>query len=131
VAAAGGVVGAMARQQVGKALPTAPGAFPQATFLINLSGFLLVGMLMAVRGLLPNHHRLVRPFLGIGILGGFTTFSAQAVPSHELVRSGHSVVAMVYLCGTAVVALLAVVGGVFLVHRVDTDWRRPSDGVRR
>ena len=118
VIAAGGVLGALARLLVGEALPVVPGAFPWGTFLINVSGSLLIGILMAVLGLRPAHHRLVRPFLGVGVLGGFTTFSAYAVQSHELVRSGHPLVALVYLGGTMIAALLAVVGGVFLVRRV-------------
>jgi CrcB protein len=118
--AAGGALGALARHVVGEALPTAPGAFPWGTFLINVSGCLLIGILMAVLGLLPAPHRLARPFLGVGILGGFTTFSTYAVQSHELVRLGHPAVALAYLGGTVPAALLAVVGGVFLVRRVAT-----------
>lgn len=116
--AAGGALGALARQLVGHALPTATGAFPWGTFLINVSGSLLIGILMAVLALRPEHHRLVRPFLGVGILGGFTTFSTYAVQSHELVRSGHPVVALAYLSGTVLAALLAVVAGVMLVRRI-------------
>lgn len=116
--AAGGGLGALARHLVGEALSAATGAFPWGTFLINVSGSLLIGILMAVLGLRPAHHRLVRPFLGVGVLGGFTTFSAYAVQSYELVRSGHPLVALVYLGGTMIAALLAVVGGVFLVRRV-------------
>ncbi len=116
--AAGGALGAVARQLVGQALPSTPGAFPWDTFLINVSGSLLIGVLMAALGLRPAHHRLLRPFLGVGILGGFTTFSAYAVHSHELVRSGHPVVAIGYLSGTVVAALLAVVFGVWLTRRL-------------
>ena len=129
--AAGGAAGSLARQLVGELLPTPPGAFPWGTFLINVSGSLLIGILMAVLGLLPAPNRLARPFLGVGVLGGFTTFSTYAVQSHELVRSGHPVVAMVYLGGTVLAALLAVVGGVFLVRRVATDRDRSSDGALR
>ncbi len=126
--AAGGALGALARQLVGEAVPTAPGAFPWGTFLINVSGSLLIGILMAVLGLRPAHHRLLRPFLGVGILGGFTTFSTYAVQTHELVRSGHPVVAIVYLAGTVLAAVLAVVVGVLFVRRVASTWRRSSDG---
>ena len=129
--AAGGVLGALARQLVGEALPTGPGAFPWGTFLINVSGCLLVGILMEVLGQLPAHHRLLRPFLGVGILGGFSTFSTYAVQSHELVRSGHPLVAIVYLTGTVLAAFLAVVGGVLLVRRLAKVARRYSDGVAR
>jgi fluoride ion exporter CrcB/FEX len=60
-----------------------------------------------VLGLLPTHHRLVRPSLCVGILG-FTTFSAYAVLSGELVRVGHPVVVMFNLGGTALSALLMI-----------------------
>ena len=129
--AAGGALGAVAREVVGESWPTAPGGFPWGTFLINVSGCLLIGILMAVLGGLSTHHRLVRPFLGVGILGGFTTFSTYAVQSHELVRSGHPVVAMVYLGGTVLAALLAVVVGVVLVRRVAKAQRWSTDRVPR
>ena len=128
--AVGGALGAVARQLVGQALPTAPGGFPWGTFLINVSGSLLSGILMAVLGLWPAHHRLLRPFLGVGILGGFTTFSTYAVQSHELVRAGHPVLAIAYLSATAVVAILAVVAGVILVRAVAKARFRPGHGHR-
>lgn len=128
--AVGGALGAVARHLVGQALPTASGAFPWGTFLINVSGSLLIGILMAVLGLWPAHPRLLRPFLGVGVLGGFTTFSAYAVQSHELVRSGHPLVAIVYLAATWLGALLAVVVGVLSVRRVTAAARRSGDGLR-
>ncbi|MEO6142594.1 MAG: CrcB family protein [Dermatophilaceae bacterium] len=128
--AVGGALGALARQLVGQVGPTTAGAFPWGTFLINVSGSLLIGILMAVLGLWPAHHRLLRPFLGVGILGGFTTFSTYAVQSHELVRAGHPLVAIVYLAATWLGALLAVVVGVLFVRRVTAAARRSGDGVR-
>jgi len=53
-------------------------------------------------------HRLVRPFLGVGVLGGFTTFSAYAVDAIALVDSGHVLVALVSLVVTPVAALASV-----------------------
>jgi fluoride exporter len=129
--AAGGAVGALARHLVGEALPTAPGAFPWGTFLINVSGSLLIGILITALGLLPAHHRLVRPFLGVGLLGGFTTFSTYAVQSHELVRSGRPVLALAYLGGTVLAAVLAVVGGVLLVRRLAAAWQRSGGAALR
>lgn len=130
VIAVGGALGALARHLVGGALPSAPGTFPWGTFLTNVGGSLLIGILMAVLGLRPHHHRLVRPFLAVGVLGGFTTFSTYAVQSHELVRSGHPVLAIAYLGGTVLSALLAVVAGVMLVRRLAGRRRRigPATG---
>lgn len=98
------------------------------TFAINVSGSLLIGILIAVLGRLPSPHPLLRPFLGVGILGGFTTFSTYAVQSYDLATSGHRLVAVAYLGGTVVSALLAVIGGVILVRRVTPTWHRPGAG---
>jgi len=66
VIAAGGAAGALARY--GLALPHRPDGWPWATFITNLSGCLLIGVLMALIDQL-RPHRLVRPFIGIGVLG--------------------------------------------------------------
>ena len=126
--AAGGAVGATARQLVGEAWPSARGTFPWGTFLINVSGSLLIGILIAVLAHVPLQHRLLRPFLGVGVLGGFTTFSSYAVQSYDLVTSGHPLVAVVYLGGTVLTALLAVVTGVLLVRRVAIRRQRSGAG---
>jgi CrcB protein len=125
--AAGGAVGALARHLVGEVWPTPPGGFPWGTFMVNVSGSLLIGVLVAALGVLSTHHRLVRPFLGVGVLGGFTTFSTYAVQSHTLVRSGHPMVALAYLGGTVLGAVLAAVGGVLLVRRVAGVWHRAGE----
>ena len=129
--AAGGAMGALARHLLEESVPTVPGAFPWATFLINVSGSLLIGVLMATLGLLPSRRRLARPFLGVGFLGGFTTFSTYAVQSHALVRSGHPVGALAYLGGTVLAALVAVLGGVLLVRSLEAAWRRSGMAPRR
>ncbi|MFC4087856.1 CrcB family protein [Micromonospora sp. GCM10011541] len=105
--AAGGVLGALARAGIQAAFPHPPTGFPWATFGINLAGCLLIGALMAVLGARPAHP-LVRPFLGVGVLGGFTTFSAYAVDAQQAVTAGAAGIALAYLAATLVGALLAV-----------------------
>ena len=83
--AAGGVVGAEARYTLGLALPHAVGTWPWSTLLINVSGCLLIGVLMVVITELVKPHRLLRPFLGVGVLGGYTAFSTYAVDALSLV----------------------------------------------
>jgi CrcB protein len=56
--------------------------------------------------------RLVRPFLGVGVLGGYTTFSTYVVDIQRLVNAGAAATALMYLIGTVVGALLAVYAGV-------------------
>jgi CrcB protein len=55
--------------------------------------------------------RLLRPFLGVGVLGGFTTFSAYAVEIEQAVSVGAARTALLYLGGTLVAAMLAVGAG--------------------
>ncbi|MBM7789020.1 fluoride efflux transporter FluC [Tenggerimyces flavus] len=102
--AIGGAVGALARYGVAVAIPHADGTFPVATFVTNVVGCLLIGVLMAVveRGRAPDW---ARPALGVGVLGGFTTFSAYALELTGLLD--RPVVALAYLFGTLVAALAA------------------------
>ena len=110
---AGGVIGALARYAV---TAGASGVFPWWTLIVNVSGCLAIGVLMAVVEV-RRPHRLVRPFLGTGVLGGYTTFSAYAVESERLL-SGHPLVAPVYLVGTALAALVAVRVGMLAAGRL-------------
>ncbi|MBW8485699.1 CrcB family protein [Actinomadura sp. PM05-2] len=108
---AGGAIGALGRYGLGQAFPAGPGAFPWATFAINVSGCLLIGVLMAVLAV-RNAHPLVRPFLGVGVLGGYTTFSTYVVDVQRIAGLGRPGVALAYLVATPVCALVAVYAGV-------------------
>ena len=112
----GGGLGALARYGVGLLVPTVAGRFPWGTFGINVLGCLLIGMLMVVATELIRAHRLIRPFLGVGVLGGFTTFSTYSVETLRLLPNAG--LAVVYLVGTLVAAVLAVTTGVWLVRRL-------------
>jgi CrcB protein len=112
VISVGGVLGALARYGLTVALPPAAGHFPWATFVINVTGCLLIGVLMVLVNEVWAGRRLVRPFLGVGVLGGYTTFSTYAVDIRVLVQSGAPLVAAVYLVGTVVAAIGAVYVGV-------------------
>jgi CrcB protein len=118
VIAAGGVLGALARYGVESAWPAPPGAFPWAVFAINVSGCLLMGVLMAVVTEIRPHRPLLRPFLGVGLLGGYTTFSTYIVDSQGTGAAGAPLTALVYLFGTVLAALLAVTAGATLTEAV-------------
>ena len=111
VIAVGGALGALARYGVGLALPTEPGRFPWGTFLVNVAGCLLIGVLMVLVTDVFTARPLLRPFLGVGVLGGFTTFSTYANEIRGLLAPGELPVAFAYLAGTLVGALLAVLLG--------------------
>ena len=108
VVAAGGAAGSLARWGVGQAVPHSEGSFALSTFLVNVVGCLLIGVLMVLVLEVWPPTRLVRPFLGVGLLGGFTTFSTSMLDTTEMVRAGHQGTAAAYLFGTLAAAVLAV-----------------------
>jgi CrcB protein len=89
----GGALGTLARYALDRALPTDSGHFPTATLLINLSGSLLIGLLLPIALARATTTPLLRPFLVTGLLGGWTTYSALATDSTTLFRSGHHLLA--------------------------------------
>jgi hypothetical protein len=68
--AVGGVLGAQARYGLGLAVPHSSDQFPWSTVVINATGCALIGVVMVVLLELTSPHRLLRPFLGVGVLGG-------------------------------------------------------------
>jgi fluoride exporter len=104
---AGGVAGALARYGLGIAWPHPPPGFPWATWTINVSGSFLIGVLMTAIDRWHLRHRLLRPFLGVGFLGGYTTFSTSVVD----VQHSPPGIALLYLFGTLLGAVLAVWAG--------------------
>ncbi|MFI2760532.1 fluoride efflux transporter CrcB [Streptomyces echinatus] len=108
VVAVGGALGAAARYALTLAWPTPPGGFPWATFWTNVSGCAAMGVLMVLITEVWAAHRLLRPFLGTGVLGGFTTFSTYAVDIRGLVDAGRPGLGLVYLAATLCAALAAV-----------------------
>lgn len=109
--ALGGIVGAEGRYGIDRLLGPSSTGFPWATYVINVSGCLVMGALMVVLTELITPHPLARPFLGIGILGGFTTFSAFTVDTVRLVDAHRAGLAMGYVVGTVIGAAAALALG--------------------
>ncbi len=114
--AAGGALGALSRYGLTVAVPDGSGTFPWGTFLVNVTGCALIGVLMTLLLEVWVAHPLWRPFLGIGILGGFTTFSTYAVQTRGLLDSGAAATGLLYLFGTVGAALVAVWFGAHLTR---------------
>ncbi|ABD11692.1 chromosome condensation protein CrcB [Frankia sp. CcI156] len=109
VISAGGAVGACARYGASLVWPTMPGTFPWTTWAVNTAGCAAIGVLMVLITDVRTVHPLVRPFLGTGVLGGFTTFSTYALDAQRLVDGGRTGLALAYL----VLSVLAALGAVW------------------
>ncbi|GAB1821395.1 fluoride efflux transporter FluC [Herbidospora sp. RD11066] len=117
VISAGGVAGSLVRYGLGVLFPSAPG-FPWTTLAINVTGCLLIGVLMVVITEIWAAPPLVRPLLGVGVLGGFTTFSTYIVDIGLLVAGDAPRAALVYLVATPLLALAAVWAGAAATRRL-------------
>jgi fluoride exporter len=113
----GGVVGALARYGLSLVFPHQPRGFPWATFAVNVSGCLLIGVLMVLLSQVWTGRRLLRPFLGVGVLGGYTTFSTYVVDIQRGVAAGAAGTGLLYLAATMFAALLAVWAGTLIADR--------------
>jgi CrcB protein len=112
VVAAGGALGALARWGLAEALPHDSGTFPWATFWTNASGAFVLGLLMTMLMTVWAHTHYVRPFLGVGVLGGYTTFSTYLLDSRTLLAAGHQLLALEYVAGTLALGFVAVLLGI-------------------
>ena len=103
----GGAAGTLARYALGRLAPVAPGTFPTTTFTINVTGAFVLGLLLGVIARTRPTDQIWRPLLGIGFLGGYTTFSTFAVETTQLVRAHAAAVAVAYVIASVVAGLLA------------------------
>jgi fluoride exporter len=106
VVAAGGALGSLARYAVAEVLPHGRASVPVGTLLVNIVGCLLLGLLVGAQ---PDA-RWLRPFLGTGVLGGFTTFSAFALETDRLLDRA-PLVAALYVALTLLLGLVAAAAG--------------------
>ncbi|WGL52154.1 CrcB family protein [Nocardioides sp. BP30] len=109
--AVGGAIGSLARYGVAEAVPHTAREFAWATLATNLTGALLLGVLMALMLTVWSHTRYVRPFLGVGVLGGYTTFSTYELDTRGLLAAGHPAEALGYVGATVALGLVAVLAG--------------------
>ena len=114
VVALGGALGSLARWGVSEAVDgtgAVGDGFPWATFLVNVTGCLALGVLIGWLADRPSAPWWVRPLVALGFLGGFTTFSTYALDARDLSASGHSGQAALALVAGVAAGLLAVTAG--------------------
>ena len=107
----GGGAGAVARLAAHRVAPDI-----WSTLAVNLTGCALIGVLVVLTTEVERAHPLIRPFLGTGVLGGFTTFSTYALDTHGLWVAGDRVAAVGYLVGTLLVCVAATVAAVAMTR---------------
>ncbi|WP_205958425.1 fluoride efflux transporter CrcB [Qipengyuania sediminis] len=121
--AIGGAFGAALRYQTGRAMTAwlgapAMGAFPWATLAVNTVGSLLLGFLagwLAVREL-PGGGEQLRLLIGVGLLGGFTTFSAFSLELVLLIERGQYLIAGLYAFLSVALGITGLVAGLTLMR---------------
>ena len=127
IIAGGGALGSLARWGLASALPHRASEIAWGTVIANVAGSFLLGLLMAVVLDVWADRRYARPFLGVGVLGGFTTFSTYELDARGLFATHHPGLALTYLAGSVLAALVAVGAGV-VGGRVAIDARRTTGG---
>jgi CrcB protein len=119
--AVGGALGALARYGLSRAFPVGAGTFPTTTFVINVSGAFALTVLLELLARRGTPEHWLRVFIGVGLLGAFTTFSTFATELALLWRDHERATAIAYALASVVAGVLAVLFGL-----VVTGWRRTT-----
>lgn len=129
VISAGGALGSLLRYAVAQAWPPGAGGVPWSTLFINVTGSLLLGLLVVAVTEIWQPHRLTRPALGTGVLGGYTTFSTFAVENRDLLADGHVGACLGYLALSLAGGVLAAGLGMALLRRVNPRRSEPDAAI--
>jgi CrcB protein len=115
VVLAGAGLGGVARYAAGAwIMAKYGGRFPMGTFVINISGSFLIGVLMTLLADRFHPHPNWRLFVIVGILGGYTTFSSFEYETLQVVRDGERSLGLLYVGGSVVLGYLGVWLGTLL-----------------
>jgi CrcB protein len=127
----GGMLGAIGRYGIGQRWPSSPGEFPWSTLVINVSGAFLLGVVVTLVMERWPPTRFVRPFVGIGMCGGYTTWSTFMTEAALLVRNQRVSLAVGYLAASVGAGLVATYAGIGLARLWPTEATRRSREVGR
>lgn len=111
VVGTGGFIGAVCRYLIGLIPLKESCAFPIKTFVINIAGSFLIGIIAALAMKTNSLNPRIVLFLKVGICGGFTTFSSFALETGELMQNGNWKLAVIYAVLSMAVGVIAVFAG--------------------
>lgn len=119
--ALGGAIGAAARYQLGRGMtawlgPAAVGAYPWATLAANVIGSLAMGLLFGWMARQGGSHEQMRLLIGVGLLGGFTTFSAFSLELMLLIERGQAMTGLAYALVSILAGLAALYIGLIIMR---------------
>lgn len=114
----GAGIGGLARYLAGTWIMSKyAGRFPLGTFIINVTGSFLIGVLMTLLTERWQPHPNWRLFLVVGVLGGYTTFSSFEYETYQAVRDGARWIGLAYVTGSVIVGYFGVWLGAALAAR--------------
>src|SRR5437660_5819899 len=115
----GGGLGASLRHAINMACAKSFGtAFPYGTFIINISGSIVMGLIAGYLAFKGEASQPWRLFLMTGVLGGYTTFSAFSLDAALLYERGAIGLALGYVIGSVVLSILGLFAGLALVRHL-------------
>lgn len=113
----GGFVGAACRYLIGLIPVSETAVFPVKTFGINLAGCILIGIIAAAAAKSDSLNPHLLLFLKVGLCGGFTTFSTFGLETADLIKSGNTVIALLYVLGSVLAGVGAIFAAEYLAMR--------------
>jgi CrcB protein len=114
---AGGAAGALARAGLGEALPHRIGAWPWATFIVNLAGTFILAWSTTRLAERVAPTRYWRFLLGTGFCGALTTFSTFQVETIRLAKDGYPGLAAGYAAASLALGIVCAVAGTVIARR--------------
>lgn len=109
----GGGFGSVLRYIIGKWLNNGENAIPYGTFLVNILGSFVIGIILGYAAKVSSPSNPYVFLLATGFCGGFTTFSAFAYENHLFLKNGDYFSFLIYTLGSVILGLLAVFAGFY------------------
>ena len=113
----GGGLGALARYYIAGWVQRGA-EFPLGIFVVNITGGLLMGMIVEASALRLNLAPDMRSFLTVGILGGYTTFSTFSLDSALMLQKGQYGLAAAYVIGSVILSIAALFAGLWVIRAI-------------